>query len=233
MEPKKIVKTIKPAKSTTISSKTDIRNASAKVGKLLKGIDNDTAAVVKMKDQLDKKIGSITQASNTVKELVSGISNAALATPPEPPKVKPAQSKTVKTEAAKPTKAPVAAKKPPTSTPVKPTKKPENGKAVMVERPPLRQLIIDLVNDKQSIKSSDIYPVIEAKAKTGGFPVWSRQSVYGLLKKLTEQNEFAKTGDGSDAVYSVPVMRNTVASDDDADRLINKVANSSAVAAVQ
>jgi predicted transcriptional regulator len=233
-------KTTKPVKSTTISSKTDIRNASAKVGKLLKGIDNDTAAVVKMQDQLNKKTQNIIQTSGLVKDLVAGISNAALATPepakptkvvktPTPAKP-PAVKKPIKPAVSvKPTKAP------PTKKPAKPpTKKPENnGKSTTDDRPQLRQLLIDVIDSKQSVKSSDVYHIVEEKANAGGFQVWSRQSVYSILKKLVEQNEFIKSGDGPDAVYSLPSARKPVASDDEADRLISKVESSSSIAAVQ
>ena len=241
MDPKKLVK---PAKSTAINSKADIRNASAKVGKLLRGIDNDTAAVVKMKDQIDKKIGSITQSNGLVKDLVAGISTAALATP-EPPKTKPVKAPPTP-KAAKPVKAPAKPKpakppvkkveKAPVAKPLKPPAKKTNGDKSSVaidERPPLRQLLSDLISSKKSIKSSDIYHNIEELADTAGFAVWSRQSVYSLLKKLVEQNEIVKSGDGADAIYSLPAGQHVVATDDEADRLISKVESSSAVAAVQ
>ena len=208
---------------------------------MLKGIDNDTTAVVKMQDQLNKKTQNIIQTNGLVKELVNGISNAALATP-EPLKAKPVKAapppkpvktakpvktsaKPVKTATVKPAKA--AAKKPAKSNGTK------NGGSVSIdERPPLRQLLTDLISGKQSVKSSDVYHQVEDLASTGGFEVWSRQSVYSLLKKLVSQNEIVKVGEGPDAVYSLPTGQN-LASDDEADRLITKVEGSSAIASVQ
>ena len=259
----KTVKSAKPAKTTskTANPKTNVRNVTAQVTKLFKGIDNDTAAVVKMQDQLNKRIGNIVQSNNRAKDLVNNISNVALAaaTPP----AKPAKPATPPAKPAKPAKAPPTPPKPPSKkTPVKPvaaakvakpakvavTKpakaaaakaaKPETVKSATPKiednRPALRQLILDTIGKKQPITAANIYHAAEEIANASSFKVWTRQSMYSLLEKLVAQKEIHKVGEGPTATYEAPkVVVSSSVEEDEADRLVARVETTTAVSDVQ
>jgi hypothetical protein len=233
----------------------NVRNVTAQVTKIFKGIDNDTTAVVKMQSQMNKRIDNIVQSNNRAKDLVNNISNVALTAATTPakvatPAVKPVTAKPVKAApvppksvakkvVAKPVKAAKAAK----VAVAKPAKvaKAEVIKTttkVVDNRPQLRQLILDTIGKKQPITAANIYHVAEEVAKLGSFKVWTRQSMYSLLEKLNEQKEIHKTGEGPTATYEIPTKVVATSSDEDdddseADRLVARVETTAAVADVQ
>lgn len=244
MNKKTTKSTVKTPAKSTVNPKINIRNTSAKVTRLLKGIDNDTSAVVKMQDQLNKRITNITQSSSLAKDLVNGLSNAIITapTPAKPAKTQPAKP-------AKPAKVPVtkqAKAKPVKQAKVVPVKikpvKPVKAEKITSDiksvdnRPQLRQLIIDTVNKQKPITAANIYHVAETVAKLNNFKVWTRQSMYSLLEKLVAQKELTKTGEGPSANYGnseTVVSKATGSDDEEADRLVARVETTSATADVQ
>lgn len=208
-------------------SKTEIRNNTAKATKLLRGIDNEAAAIAKAQDALNKRVASVQKTAAQVSSLLTGISTTALAAstavaakptakakPAKPVKKPTAKAKPVKKEAkptakAKPAKPVVAKKaeaqpaKPAKAEKVKPAKaekpvaakkaeaKPAPAKAG--ERPPLVQLINNVLDTTPGVTAAEIYKQVVAAA---GY--FSRQSVYVHLKK---SDLYTKTGDGAAATF--------------------------------
>ena len=200
-------------------SKTEIRNNTAKATKLLRGIDNEAAAIAKAQDALNKRVASVQKTAAQVSSLLTGISTTALAAstavaakptakakPAKPVKKPTAKAKPVKKEAkptakAKPAK-PMVAKKA-EAKPAKPAKaekpvaakkaeaKPAPAKAG--ERPPLVQLINNVLDTTPGVTAAEIYKQVVAAA---GY--FSRQSVYVHLKK---SDLYTKTGDGAAATF--------------------------------
>ena len=182
-------------------SKTEIRNNTAKATKLLRGIDNEAAAIAKAQDALNKRVASVQKTAAQVSSLLTGISTTALAAstavaakptakakPAKPVVAKKAEAqpaKPAKAEKVKPAKAekPVAAKKA--------EAKPAPAKAG--ERPPLVQLINNVLDTTPGVTAAEIYKQVVAAA---GY--FSRQSVYVHLKK---SDLYTKTGDGAAATF--------------------------------
>jgi predicted transcriptional regulator len=228
--PKAQIKTSKPPATLApkkiekieTKTKTEIRNATAQAGKLLRGIDNNVASFLRLRDQINAKVTDIQRSAARTQTLLMGISNAALQ-----PEVKPAVSRAVLKPATKPATKPaksVAPKEKPESE--KPEKKtikvkPETKKTS--NRPELRQVI------NQALETGDktaaaIYHVATEIATKDGFSVWSRQSLYNLLDKAVGKGEISKTGDGAGAIYSRLLQSNDTA-DEEAERLLQRVEN--------
>ena len=97
-------------------TKTEVRNNTAKATKLLRGIDNETAAIAKGTEALNKRTEKVAKDVATVTSLVLGLSNTASAAVnakpiPAPKPSKPAaKAAGVKTE--KPAKKTAAKKTP-------------------------------------------------------------------------------------------------------------------------
>lgn len=122
-------------------TKTEIRNNTAKATKLLRGIDNETAAIAKGTEALNKRTEKVVKDVATVTALFLGMSNTATAAvsakpvPAPKPAAKPAAKTAAKPAAktapkpAKPAKTPKpalaakTAKKPAAKAAPKPTKK--------------------------------------------------------------------------------------------------------------
>ena len=195
-------------------SKTEIRNNTAKATKLLRGIDNEAAAIAKAQDALNKRVASVQKTAAQVSSLLTGISTTALAASTAVAAKPTAKAKPVKKEAkptakAKPAKPVVAKKaeaqpaKPAKAEKVKPAKaekpvaakkaeaKPAPAKAG--ERPPLVQLINNVLDTTPGVTAAEIYKQVVAAA---GY--FSRQSVYVHLKK---SDLYTKTGDGAAATF--------------------------------
>ena len=222
--------------ATKTQTKTEIRNNTAKIGKLLRGIDNETLAIKKDQSKLNARVESVQKNARFVQTLIGGISNTAIsvfdAKPAKVVATKPA--KVVAAKPAKPAKpakvvkvAPVKVAKPVVEKPAKvakPVKASDKANKVKVaegDRPPLKKVIADTITSSGvALSASEIYQ--EACKKHG---YWSRQSLYNALK----DKSFTKTGEK----YSFSEQKSKskhITSDDEADNFVKKVEGDSATA---
>lgn len=223
-------------------TKTEVRNATAQIGKLLRGIDNSTQVILRDKKKLEEKITAVQKDAKTVQTLISNVSNTALAAmdvpaaapakkavaPAKPAPAKPAPTKKAAAP-AKPAVKPAAAKKPAAKKPApakpaaKPAAKKPDGKAhqavVPGDRPALKQVITDLLAANGPMAAPDIYKA--AVAKHG---YWSRQSLYNGLK---DTSLFLKDGEKYRAAG-----RAAAAKKDEADAFVEQVESNAATAHV-
>ncbi len=202
-------------------TKTEIRNDSAKAQRILRGIDNNVAAAVKLRGQADKKLAQVVKDAAEIRGIVAGISNAALA-PPSTSDAKKDTPKPTKAEAKKATPKP--AKK---ATPAK-AKSPAKEAAsedLNVNRPDLDGVIHSILEKAgKALTAAEVYHGCQQLATAKGFKVWSRQSLYNQLKNV---KRFSKTGDGAAARFG-----NADKSDSEADKFVEKVARDSVAASV-
>jgi hypothetical protein len=227
-------------------TKTEVRNNTAKAAKLLRGIDNEVAAINKETAALNKRTAVVKQAAAQAMTLLTGLSGTALvgagataAKPASKPAPKPAK-KTAKKAAAKPAKkaaakpaakpakkaaAKAAAPKPAKKAAAKPAPKP----AKPGERPALFGVVVDVLNKTPDVTAAAIYKTIESMGLH-----YSRQSLYNQLEKPA----FTKAGDGATATFrNAPGQAKAAApaaktSDADADAFVEKAtANPATVAA--
>jgi len=221
-------------------TKTEIRNNTSKIGKLLRGIDNETLAIKQAQDKLNVRVKAVQDNARTVQTLIGGISNAALAAPskPVPAKaVKPAKA----AKPAKPAKVAKPAKPAKVAKPAKPAKvaKPVKVKAEKLvkaakasdktpptsDRPSLKKVISEIIaKSGKPMGTADIY-----KAACQKYGYWSRQSLYNALKDI---KVFAKNGEEYSVVGEPDVDTNSMSdsSDTEADDFVKRVEENSSVA---
>ena len=205
--------------------KTEIRNNTAKVTKLLRGIDNETAAIAKSQEALNKRVANVKKNAAEISTLVSGISGAALTPSADTPAKK--TTTPVKKTAAKKTAIPAKKTVAPAKKTVAPVKNKKEVSPAKKEatgaRPPLKDVISDILRKATTPQTTaDIYK--QVVAEVGYF---SRQSVYSALK---DSKLYAKTGDVyqlKDVSSSAPAV-----SDEEIDEFVDKATNNQAVAAV-
>lgn len=235
-----------PAKNST-PNKSAARNATAKATKLLRGLDNQSAAVLKYVDaQVAKMKGTV----STVLAQLNTVSSAALSTPPvaKPAAAKTAAPKAVKAKpaasAAKATKPvrgsttgakaePAGAKKPAAKKPA--AKAAAGGKkntGTIDNRPNLKPIIMAELKARGPLRAAELYHKAEAVASAGGFKVWSNQSLYSLLDKAVEHGEVVKTGEKAAATFAINPKSTSSVSDQDAEALVEKVHSDAATSAV-
>jgi hypothetical protein len=229
-------------------TKTEIRNNTAKATKLLRGIDNEAAAIAKDQAKLNQRVENVKKSVTVVASLLGGISNTALAAPVAPAKPAPAAKKTAAKPAkpAKPAKkaaaklAKAAAKKAAKTAkkaaakaaPAKKAAKPAVA-AKPGERPPLKSLIngtLDAVSNEWT-PAAEIYKQVCAKA---GY--FSRQSLYNALK---DEKSYEKQGEGAAAKFrrvagasaSAKAAPATKTTDEEADKFVEKSTTNPATAA--
>jgi hypothetical protein len=213
----------------SMKTKAEIRIASNQVNRLMRGIDNDTAAVMRLRTQLDAKVNNIVSSTSKIGSLVTGLSNAALSV--EPVKATKPVKAAKSTKVAKPAKSTKVAKSAKSTKVAKPVKvaKSEPIKVTTVvdvkpakdERPELRSVMFDTLKlSDKPLTAAAVYHTAEEIAKKDGFKVWTRQSLYNLLSKAVEGNEITKTGEGSNATFSIKKNDS-----DEAEKLINRVAS--------
>ena len=225
----------KPAK---IKTKTEVRNASAQADKLVRGMDNNSVAIQKHQQEIEKKIAENAKSAVTVRSLIAGISNAALTAPAAPAKPA-AQAKPAKAakQPAKPAaKAAQAKAKPAAKSALKAKpapKAPESGGDLNGKKGfKLDVVARDIIASAgKPLTAAEIYHGCEAIAKKNGFKVWSRQSLYNQLKITTR---FTKSGDGAAATFQNAGSKASPksATDQDAEEYVKKVEKNQAVANV-
>jgi len=219
-------------------TKTEIRNNTAKIGKLLRGIDNDTLAIKKDQAKLNVRIKAVQDSAKTVQTLIGGISNMALAAPASLKKVQ-VKKPEPKTASKVSPKAPKAPKKPTpkkaatkTAAPKKDLKKATKAPAAVKastsespqDRPSLKKVITDIIlKNGKPMGAADIYKMACQK-----FGYWSRQSLYNALK---DNKAFAKKGEGYDVPDSSPISISET-SDSEAEKFVQRVEGNSATSAV-
>jgi outer membrane biosynthesis protein TonB len=219
-------------------TKTEIRNNTAKIGKLLRGIDNDTLAIKKDQAKLNVRIKAVQDSAKTVQTLIGGISNMALAAPASLKKVQ-FKKPEPKTASKVSPKAPKAPKKPTpkkaatkTAAPKKDLKKATKAPAAVKastsespqDRPSLKKVITDIIlKNGKPMGAADIYKIACQK-----FGYWSRQSLYNALK---DNKAFAKKGEGYDVPDSSPISISET-SDSEAEKFVQRVEGNSATSAV-
>jgi hypothetical protein len=226
--------------ATKTQTKSEIRNNTAKIGKLLRGIDNETLAIRKDQDKLSARVKTVQENTKAVHTLIGGISNAAL-TAPAPaksnglPAKKPAvkaQPKTAKiaakgiktkltAKAAKPKAVAKTAKPKAAAKLAKVQAKPEKTPPAS-DRPSFKQVITEILAVKEPQGAAEIY---KAACQKHGY--WSRQSLYNALK---DAKSFSKNGEGYSRVQGS--TKSTATSDSEADEFVSKVAENTATANV-
>jgi hypothetical protein len=230
-------------------TKTEIRNNTAKATKLLRGIDNEAAAIAKDQAKLNQRVENVKKSVTVVASLLGGISNTALAAPIPAAKAAPAAKKavtkavktakpmakaTAKKAAAKPPKKAVKAASPKkTAKPAtaKPAKAAKPAAAKPGERPPLKSLINGVLDGASNewTPAAEIYKQVCAKA---GY--FSRQSLYNALK---DEKSYEKQGEGAAAKFrhlagaSAKAATATKTTDEEADKFVEKSTTNPAAAA--
>lgn len=220
-------------------TRTEVRNNSAKIDKLLRGIDNQTEQALKDQKKLETRWSEIAKAASEVKTLVSGLTTtaavgASVASQPQKPAAKPTPKPAAKpaTAATKTGGAPkkVAVKK--NAAAAKPqkgqgsTKKPA-GKAVTsaspTDRKPLKGVAIKVLQDLGPLKAADIYKEV---VRREGY--YSKQSLYVTLKG----DSFKKDGEVYSVAADVPKSTTRATNDDEAESFVSQVDKTTAVSAV-
>lgn len=221
-------------------TKTEVRNNSAKIDKLLRGIDNQTEQAQKDQKKLEARWAEIAKAATQVRTLVSGLTPTAVvgagvttqqAKPAAKPATKPAQKPAAASTKTGGAPAKPAAKKNAAAT--KPqkgqgsAKKPAGKAAAPVnptDRKPLKGVAVKVLQDLGPLKAADIYKEV---VRREGY--YSRQSLYVTLKSDT----FKKDGETYSVAADVPksTTRNT-SNDDEAESFVSQVDKTTAVSSV-
>ncbi len=203
-------------------TKTQIKSATVQVGKLLKGIDNDAIAIKKGQEIITKKLENVAKNTTTVKNLMVGISNAAIASTESKPAAKPEKSakaaKSAKVVTAKPAKAAKPAKVKPAKAakPAKLEAKSTNGS------PSLKQVAKGILSKNgKPMGAANLYKEVTKVHD------WSRQSLYNALK---DEKTFRKTGDGANAQFSL--INSGPDDSDEAERFVKSIESNPAVSNV-
>ena len=210
-------------------TKTEIRNASSKLDKLLRGIDNNTEIARKEQKKLDARFEQISKDTQTVKTLISSITNTAMTavSTPAPAPAKTASKPEKAAKASKPAKPQKQDKaKPAVKTAAKPQKgqgsaKKPAGKANAKERRPLKDVVNEILAKKGPALPADLYKEV---TKSEGY--YSRQSLYMALKS----DDYKKLSDGR--YDRASTKSSTKPSTDEADAFVSQVESNEAVANV-
>jgi len=218
------------AKAKTKAKKLTPKQAAVKASSLLKGIDNSVAVI-------NKHHGIIKENTVQLRNVVTGLSNAAVQETPKPKapaKPKPAKAEKAKAKApakAKAAKAKAAkakaAKKEAKAKPAKKGEKPkaeESAKASAKMKPPVdgRPTVKDATREEIAANGPDTKANLYHKV-TDKYGYWSRQSFYNALK---DKKSF-RTVDGKIQVIGTPGAKTT---DEEASRFVESVRKDQAVA---
>jgi hypothetical protein len=204
-------------------SKTEIKNSSTKVTRLLQGIDNDALSISKSQEKLNKQVASVKSKVAEAKTLVNNIAASAAAATTTPSATKPAKAaktpaKVAPVKAAKPAKV----AKPAKAAKAAPVKK-EAAKGGD-DRPP----VVDVIN---TVLSKATEPLTAAKIYSQGVELvgyFSRQALYTALKKST----YIKTGDGASATFKLGGRVTSKTSDEEAEAFVEKSSANTSTSAV-
>ena len=184
----------------TTETKLTTKQATIKIGKLLKGIDNSTAQIQKHQSVIE---GSVPE----LQKLVGGLANQISQTPAKPVKA-PAKAVEAKTTMKAPAKAKAPAK-------VKP-----KVKSPVAGRPSLKQAVQSvMIPATGPMTAADIW-----KTTVGQYGYWSRQSLYNALK---DEKLFVRTDDDK---FLLTVAGKKLKTDDKADAFVAGVAADPATA---
>lgn len=209
-----------------INNKTDVKNIALMANRLLKGIDNETAAVMKLLKNNNERIEKVAENLEQLSRVVSTVTNAAITnsaqgavsaakqSPKSSPK-SPAPAKNIK--------QPNTGKNVSKKTEIK--AKGQKNAAVSADRPPLKNVIDGILGKYNGgpVKASVIY-----SEACSGKEKWSRQSFYNALK---DNSRYARSGDGADTTYRL--VKSTTITEDETENLIRKAeSNYSAIANV-
>jgi hypothetical protein len=233
-------------------TKTEIRNNTAKIGKLLRGIDNETLAIKRDHDKLGSRVKAVQENARSVQTLIGGISNTALATPVKPAKVaaakKPEAKKPAKVAAAKKPAKKLEAKKPVSKKPEakKPAKKLEAKKpAKAVAKKPEAKKPAKVAAAKKPVAAKaeknvagnrpPLKKVISDIITKNGKPMGAAEiykevcqqfgyySRQSLYNALKDNKSFAKNGEEYKVVESQTPSAKSAVSDSEAEDFVRKV----------
>lgn len=210
----------KAAPAMVIDNKNAMKNAVSAANKLLKGIDNETASVRKLLDVNNKKIEKVAQSVENLSRIIAAVSNISMEKPVDKPTVKAAPK-----AAANVTGKPEKEKKPEKSNKVDKNKASKAAKLASPkeERPTLKSVIDSiLIKSPAGLRASAIYS--EATNFHGN---WSRQSLYNALK---DTSRYSRASMGGDVVYKYNAK--TAVSEEEADKIINKIETTVSVSKV-
>ncbi len=211
----------KTTKATTSTTGLSPKQAQVKIVNLLKGIDNDNVVIAKKQEENQRKLNEL-----------KAVMPLALTQPSTTPAVKVVVSKSVAptngggTTAAKPI---AASAKPKVKATVKATAKPSIKTESPDDRPPLKQVIADILAHSSSPMSKpDIYNAAIAK-----YGKWSRQSFYNAIK---DEHRFQQVGEGFINVKATAAAKTHHADEadekDEADRFVESVEVNKSTSAV-
>jgi len=193
-----------------ITNKADVKNIASVANRLLKGIDNETTAVMKLLKSNNERIGKMADSLDKLSKVFSTVTNAAITNTTST--VAKATDKIVeKSNSVKAVKQ--LDKKAPSKSSGKENKV-TSISPVTNERPPLKQVIDKILENHGGgpVKSSDIY----AEACSGK-EKWSRQSFYNALK---DNSKYARSGDGAETTYKL--VRSVSISEEETESIIKK-----------
>jgi hypothetical protein len=232
-------------------TKTEIRNNTAKIGKLLRGIDNETFAIKKDHSKLNERIKAVQESARSVQTLIGGISNMALTVPAKAAKKsdmkvsakKPAPAK--KLEAKKPTvkvaKKPAPAKKPAVKVAAK---KPAPAKKLAAAKKPVAAKKVEAKEPKAAKKTEKAMPVsnrpplkkviFDIISKSGeamgaadiykeACQKFGYYSRQSLYNALKDNKSFTKNGEKYGVVGSQTTSTRPSVSDSEAEDFVRKV----------
>jgi len=230
-KPSKVVKPsatikaeVKAPTKEAVATVVKVKQTTAAISRIIKGIDNEAVSVKKAHEALTKKIDKINASVSVANKLLSGLSNISVASLPK------AIPNPVSKPEGKPSKTPekvVAAVKAPTTkdtTLSVPKDAPEASSVSNGSRVPLKTAIDDVISSSDKpLSAATIYAGVTSKHGQ-----WSRQSLYNALK---DDTRYVKTGDGANAAYSIKSAAGVTvpgSTEEEADALIQKMTDNSA-----